>query len=162
MQVLEASKNDYNCWISLQLMCLQLTKICWEYSASCFIYGFAFQVISEKILSSKEAFLFESKCNYNFCKFSYKFACIPLFSFRKNQQQELIFQQVSGLVTKEKYFFCIQWVALYVKVIPNSIDFCKGVSYMLFLFVSFFITDISAFKESHVLGINGIFSLIIL
>ena len=37
--------------------------------------------------------------------FSYKFAFMPILSFRKNQEDELIFQQVGDLITKMFVFF---------------------------------------------------------
>ena len=65
-----------------------------------FIYGFAYQMISEKTLCSKilpaiKDILFENKCDYNSNKFSYKFIFIP-FLFKKEEQS---FRQVCGLVT---------------------------------------------------------------
>lgn len=37
--------------------------------------------------------------------FSYNFAFMPMLSFRKNQEDELIFQQVGDLITKMFVFF---------------------------------------------------------
>ena len=47
-----------------------------------------------------ERFLYENNRNYNSYKFSYKFDFIPVLSFRRNQKQELKFQQVGDLVTR--------------------------------------------------------------
>ena len=48
-------------------------------------------------------------------------------SFLTNEKQESGFQQVGGLVTRNISVFCLWRVALYFKVMPNSIDFYKGV-----------------------------------
>ena len=53
------------------------------------------------------------------------------FSLHKNQKQESHFQQVGGLVTRKSFDFCLKRVALYLKGVPNSIDFYK----MIFLLV---------------------------
>ena len=37
--------------------------------------------------------------------FSYKFTFMPMLSFRKNQEEKLIFQQVGDLITKIFVFF---------------------------------------------------------
>ena len=47
-------KNNHNSWKVVQLMCLQLVRICLEHSASYCICGFAFQVISRKTRCSKD------------------------------------------------------------------------------------------------------------
>ena len=49
---------------------------------------------------------------------------IPFLSFRRNQKQELSFQQVDGLITRNIFAFCLQRVALYFKTMPNT-DFYK-------------------------------------
>ena len=54
-----------------------------------------------------QRFLYESNRNYNPYKFSYKFAFIPLLSFRRNQKQESKVHQVCGLVTRNTSVFCL-------------------------------------------------------
>ena len=81
-------------------------------------------------------FLRENNCNFNSYKFSYKFVFIPSLSFRRNEKQELNFQQVGGLITRNISVFCLQRVALLLKYVPNSIDFYMF--YMLFLLVVWF------------------------
>ena len=49
-------------------------------------------------------------------------------SFHRNQKQESNVQQVSGLVTRDSFAFCLWRVALYFKGMPNSIDFYKSIS----------------------------------
>ena len=44
-----------------------------------------------------------------------------------NQKQELIFQEVGGLVTKNISLFCLEGVAHYFKAMPNSIALYKGI-----------------------------------
>ena len=94
-------------------MCLELAKIFWGHSVIYFDYCFLFQVILKKHFLAKilreifETLLYESNCNYNSCKFSYKFAFISLFSFRKNQKQELVFQQAGGLLVRSISAFCL-------------------------------------------------------
>ena len=88
-------------------------------STSCFIFGFVILVISEKTvakisLAISEIFLHENNCNYNSFKLSGKSTFIIFESFLRNQKQELNFQQVGGLVTKNISVF---------KVTPNSLDF---------------------------------------
>ena len=68
-------------------------------------------------------FLHENNPNYNSYIFSYKFAFIFFFSFLTNQKQESRFQQVGGNIS----VFCLQWVVLYFKAMPNSMDFYKGI-----------------------------------
>ena len=50
-----------------------------------------------------------------------------IFSFLKIQKQESGFQQVGGLVMRNISGFCLWWIALYLKAMLNSIDFCKGI-----------------------------------
>ena len=47
--------------------------------------------------------------------------------FHRNRKQELNFQQVGGLVTRNSFAFCLQQVSLYFKDMPNSIDFYKRI-----------------------------------
>ena len=76
------------------------------------------------LLAIWEIFLHENNRKYNSYRFSNKFAFI-LFLFSK-PKKESGFQQVGGLVTRNISVFCLKWVALYFKAIPNWIDFCKG------------------------------------
>ena len=64
--------------------------------------------------------------NCNSDKRSWKFAFIAFFYLR-NQTQESGFNQIGGLLTRNISFFCLWWFALYFKVMPNSIDFYKGI-----------------------------------
>ena len=108
----ESLKNNHSSWEALQLMCTQLTMICWVHSSSCFVYGFMIQVISEKhcvatiIPDIWETPLYKNNCNYNSYKFNCKFTFIPFLSFRRNQKQESNFQQVGGLITRNISVFC--------------------------------------------------------
>ena len=52
---------------------------------------------------------------------------IPVLSFRRNQKQELNFQQVGDLVTRNISVFYLQRVVLYFKGMLNSIDFYKRI-----------------------------------
>ena len=52
-EFLKASRNGQNSLQTLQLMCLHLARICGGYFACCFMYGFLFQVISEKYFVAK-------------------------------------------------------------------------------------------------------------
>ena len=56
-----------------------------------------------------------------------KFAFITFLSFRRNQKQESNFQQVGGPLTRNLSAFCVYWVALYFKGMPNAIDFYKRI-----------------------------------
>ena len=69
----------------------------------------------------------ENNRNYDLNSFSCKFAFILFLSFLTNQKQESDFQQIGGLVTRDISVFCLQRVVLYFKVMPNSIDFYKGI-----------------------------------
>ena len=51
------------------------------------------------LLAIWEKYLHENNWDYNFYKFSFKFAFIHFLSFRTSQKQESGFQQVVGLVT---------------------------------------------------------------
>ena len=51
--------------------------------------------------------------------------------FFTNQKQESDFQQVGGLITRNISVFLFQQVALYFKVMPNLIDFYKGISLLV-------------------------------
>ena len=52
-QILNPAKNNRDNSKALQLVCSWLARICWRLFTSCFIYGFAIQVTSEKTLCSK-------------------------------------------------------------------------------------------------------------
>ena len=94
----------------------QLARIFWERSAGCFISSFVIQVISEKTLWNKsftgnlrDKNNHENNRNYNSYRFSYKFTFILfLLSFLTNQKQELGFQQVGRLVTRNYCFLFIE------------------------------------------------------
>ena len=92
---------------------------------SCF--SFVIQVISEKNTCSKvllaifEIFLHKNNCKYNSYKFSQSFVFYP-FLETKNKHQ--IFWQVGGLVTRN---ICFLFIVSRSKVMPNLIDFHKGV-----------------------------------
>ena len=58
---------------------------------------------------------------------NYKFPFIPFLFFRRNQTQESNFQQVGDMVTINISVFYLQRVALYCKVMPNSIDFYQRI-----------------------------------
>ena len=62
--------------------------------------------VAKVLLAIWETFFYESTCNYNSNKFSYKFLFLCLLSFHKNQKRESIFQQVESMVTKI-FVFCI-------------------------------------------------------
>ena len=79
------------------------------------------------LLAIWEIFLHEDNRNNISKRFSYKFALILFLSFVTNQKQELGFQQVVSLVTRNISAFCLKRVALYFKAMPNSIDFGKGI-----------------------------------
>ena len=49
----ESLKNNHSSWRFLQVMCTQLARICCGHSTSCFVQGFAFQVISEKTMKKR-------------------------------------------------------------------------------------------------------------
>ena len=120
-----------------------MARICWGHSAGWFIHSFGFKWSVKKHFVAKvlpavwEIFLHEKNCNYNFYRFSYKFASILFLSFLTNQKQESSFQQVGGLVKRNISVFCLYWVALNFKAMLNSTDL-KEFSYMLFLFVLYF------------------------
>ena len=87
-EIMKSSKNNQSSWKARRLMCTKLARICWGRSKSCFLYGFAFQVISEKHCVAKisqgiqERLLYENNCNCNSC---YKFDFI--FKLSSNYQQ---------------------------------------------------------------------------
>ena len=121
-------------------MYTQLTKIYWKRCASCFIYLFLIQMISEKTMCRKKRFYKQfERCENIVTKiltylvtlftFSYliMLEIIPFLSFLGDQKQESDLQQVGGLVTKYKSVFCFQWIALYFKSISYSIDVYKRI-----------------------------------
>ena len=65
--------------------------------------------------------------------FSYKFAFIPFQSFHRHQKQESSFQQGGGLVTRNKFVFCLQQSRSTLEVCQIQQIFVKSFSYMLFL-----------------------------
>ena len=77
-------------------------------------------------------FLHENNCNYNSCRFNYKFAFIFFLYFLTNQKQKSGFQQVSGLVTINisVFLFIVSrnpggrgWVSL--ALLQNHVEFNK-------------------------------------
>ena len=61
--------------------------------------------VAKVLLAVWEIFLHEDNCNYSSYRFSYKLAFILFLSFLTNQKQELGFQQVGGVVTRNISFF---------------------------------------------------------
>ena len=86
------------------------------------------------LLAIWEVFLGENNRNYSSYRFSHKFVFIPVLSFLRKQEKRIKFLAGCGLVTRNISVFCLQRVALYFKAIPNSINFYKYFSDMLFLF----------------------------
>ena len=85
-----------------------------------------------------ETFLHENNFNFYSYKFSYKFAFIQIFLqffwfSRTKQERKSVFGR---WWTKNVSAFCLWWVALYFKGIPNSVDFYL---YMLLLVYNFMI-----------------------
>ena len=74
-----------------------------------------------------DKFLDKNNRNCNCYKFSSNFAFIRCLSFLRNQKQELHFQQAGDLVTRNTSVFCLYRVALYLKDMSNSLDFCKKI-----------------------------------
>ena len=109
-------------------------RICLGRSTSCFICGFVFQVIVKnhciaKIIQGiRQTLLNKNNCTYNCHKFSCKFFFIFFLSCRRNKKKRVKFSS-SWWSDDEKYFFlfCLSWVALYFKAMPNSIDFFKRI-----------------------------------
>ena len=87
--------------------------------------------VAKVLLAISEIFLHENNNNYNSNRFSYKFAFIFFLSFLTNQKQESDFQQVGGLVARNISAFCLYRVVFYFQTMPNSIDFYKGIFFML-------------------------------
>ena len=83
--------------------------------------------VAKALLAIWEIFLHENNRNYNSYICSYKFVFILSFSFLTNQKEESGFQQVDGQVTRNISVFVYWRVALYLKAMPNSIDFQKGI-----------------------------------
>ena len=54
---------------------------------------------------------------------------------KKKKKKKLGFQQVDGLVMRKISIFCLWRVTLYFKAMSDSIDFYKGISLHVFLFV---------------------------
>ena len=79
------------------------------------------------MISEKSRFLYENNRSYKSYKCSNKFTFISFLSFRRNQKQELNFQQVGGLVTRSSFAFCLQRVVLHFEDMPNSVDFYKRI-----------------------------------
>ena len=57
----------------------------------------------------------------------YFYMKIPFLLFLRKQKQNSDFLEVGGLVTRNISAFCWQWIMLFFKAIPNSIDFYKGI-----------------------------------
>ena len=81
------------------LACVSRGKKCY------FLENFA-NLINELSPISETVF-YENNHNYNFYKFSYKFAFVPFLSFPRNQKQEPNFQQVGRLAMKNVSDFCL-------------------------------------------------------
>ena len=79
------------------------------------------------LLAIWEIFLHENSRNYTSYRVSNKFSFVPYLTFIAKQKKESGVQQVSGLVTGNISVFCLKRVTLYLKAIPNSIDFYKGI-----------------------------------
>ena len=93
------------------------------------------QVISKKHFAAKfslaisKIFLQENNRSYNSYRFSCKFDFILVLSFFIKQKQGSGFMQVGGLTKRNIYVFCLQRLALYFTIMPNSIDiFSQGIS----------------------------------
>ena len=104
-------------------MCPYLARICRGRSTGCFIYNFLFQVISERTLQQRFNQEFE-RCFYmkiivTIIRIDLDTNFILFLSFLANQKQELDFQQVGGLVTRNTSVFCSQRVTLYFTAMPR-------------------------------------------
>ena len=97
------------------------------YSVSWFKWSVKKHCLAKVLIANSETFLHEKIRNYSSFRFSYKFAFTLFLLFLANQKQESGFQQVGGLVTRNTSVFCLQRIMLYVRAMPNSIDFFKGI-----------------------------------
>ena len=75
------------------------------FTVLCFKWSVKKHCEAKTLQGIRETFLYESNCNYNSYKFSYKFAAISFLSFSRNQRQESNFKQVGRLVTRTIYVF---------------------------------------------------------
>ena len=133
--ILKAPKNNCNKWKAFQPMCQ------WDLLLRAYYSLFYLQfcdsndqwknTVARVLLAVWEIFLHENNHNYNSCRYSYKFAFILVLPFLTNQKQESDFQQVGGLVARNISAFCLYRVVFYFQTMPNSIDFYKGIFFML-------------------------------
>ena len=105
---------------------------------------FRFQKISEKTMCSNVHFerhyLYENKnnCNDNSDKFNYKYVFFPFLSFRRNQNEELNFQEFGGMVMKNVSVFSLCQVVFYFRGTLNSREiYIKEFSSMLLCIYNF-------------------------
>ena len=89
----------------------------------CFKWSVKKKCVAKVLQGVWERFLYENNHKSDFYKFNNKLADIPVLPFPRNQKQELNFQQ--DLATR--IFFCLYWVALFFKRMPNLIGFYKKI-----------------------------------
>ena len=63
--------------------------------------------VAKILLANLDIFLHENNRNYNYYRFSYKFAFIQVGSFLADQKQESGFEQVADLVTRSISVVCL-------------------------------------------------------
>ena len=106
-EILKASKNNRDCSKAFRLMCRAIEGVLQVvlFIVLWFKWSVQIQCVAKVLLAIWKIFLHKSNRNYNFYRFSYKFAIIVFLSFLTNQKQELGFQQVDGLVTRNVSVF---------------------------------------------------------
>ena len=74
--------------------------------------------------------IFFMKINFNSYKFRCRLAFIHLFChFIETKNKNEIFRNMAVWLWEEFPLFCLNWVALFFKYIPNSIDLYKTIFY---------------------------------
>ena len=135
----ESLKYNHNSWKALLLTRLQLTK-------SCFISDFAFWLIGERTLCSKDFISFlrdvlnENNCNSNSWKLSYKITFILCRPFAETENKDQTFKK-SWWSVNEKYFcflltanhFLLQKHARFNKTLQMNLLICCSCSYYSFM-----------------------------
>ena len=81
----------------------------------CFKWPVEKHCVAKFLKGISDRFSYENNRDYDFYKFSYKFAFISFLSSGINQKEESSFQQLGGLVTRNISVFRLYIVALYFK-----------------------------------------------
>ena len=136
-EILRVSKNNHSNQKALQLIWTQLARICCGRSKKCFVYGFVFQVISEKKNTVQQRFYKEFQ--RHFCLAALKFIpdwFVASKTLEKFHDSLILVYSFLMKILAQSHFLPMKWVFL-VQILIKLILMMTKIFMKIFLILLF-------------------------